>query len=131
MALWSKSLPASFCLSRYAPPLLSCETGWKWHRNFISSGFYTLGDVRAATSVELRVSKCATKMDGPNTKNPAVGSDSEQHVSDGWSCDQLTCVYATVLSQVGGDGEGLPTLLADVGPLPSVGPHVFLQVASG
>ncbi|MED6240841.1 hypothetical protein ATANTOWER_029221 [Ataeniobius toweri] len=66
MALWSKSSPASFCLSRYAPPLLSCETGWKWHRNFISSGFYTLGDVRAAMSVELRVSKCATKMDGPN-----------------------------------------------------------------
>ncbi|MED6255787.1 hypothetical protein ATANTOWER_015061 [Ataeniobius toweri] len=45
---------------------LSCETGWKWHQNFISSGFYTLGDVRAATSVELRMSKCATKMDGPN-----------------------------------------------------------------
>ncbi|MED6249663.1 hypothetical protein ATANTOWER_017709 [Ataeniobius toweri] len=44
MALWSKSSPVSSCLSRYAPPMRCPVTGGKWHRNFISSGFYTLGD---------------------------------------------------------------------------------------
>ncbi|MEQ2305529.1 hypothetical protein AMECASPLE_038853, partial [Ameca splendens] len=46
---------------------LSCETGGKWHRNSASQLVYAPSDVRAATSVELRVSKYAPKMDDPNT----------------------------------------------------------------
>ncbi|MED6280248.1 Dynein heavy chain 8, axonemal [Characodon lateralis] len=67
MALWSKSSPASFCLQICASVALSWETGGKWPRNSPSQPVYTPSDVRAATSVELRMSQCATKMDGPNT----------------------------------------------------------------
>ncbi|KAK5619623.1 hypothetical protein CRENBAI_011090 [Crenichthys baileyi] len=42
------------------------ETGGKWQRNFASRPVYTPSNVRAAMSVELRMSKCATKLDGPN-----------------------------------------------------------------
>ncbi|MED6278905.1 hypothetical protein CHARACLAT_028841 [Characodon lateralis] len=45
----------------------SCETGGKWPRNSASQPVYAPSDVRAATSVELRASKCATKMDDSNT----------------------------------------------------------------
>ncbi|MEQ2293317.1 hypothetical protein AMECASPLE_032097 [Ameca splendens] len=47
---------------------LSCETGGKWPRNSASEPVYAPSDVRAATSVELRMSKCATKKDGPNKR---------------------------------------------------------------
>ncbi|MED6262625.1 hypothetical protein ATANTOWER_023017 [Ataeniobius toweri] len=53
-------------LQTCASDALSCETGGKWPRNSASQPVYAPSDVRAATSVELRVSKCATKMDGPN-----------------------------------------------------------------
>ncbi|MEQ2286146.1 hypothetical protein AMECASPLE_039219 [Ameca splendens] len=66
MALWRKSLPATFYLSRYAPPL-RCPM-----RNLFSTGFIIPGDIRAATSVELLMSNCAAqpvyppKTDDPN-----------------------------------------------------------------
>lgn len=40
-------------------------------------------------------------------------------------------MYPPVFSQVTGNGEGLPTVLADIGPLARVRPHVFLQVTAG
>ncbi|MEQ2242737.1 hypothetical protein ILYODFUR_039072 [Ilyodon furcidens] len=49
---------------------LSFETGGKWPQNSPSQPVYTPSDVRAATSVELCMSKCATKMDGPNIPSP-------------------------------------------------------------
>ncbi|MEQ2305584.1 hypothetical protein AMECASPLE_039321 [Ameca splendens] len=45
---------------------LSFETGGKWQPNSASQPVYTPSDVSAVKSVELRMSKCATKMDGPN-----------------------------------------------------------------
>lgn len=48
-----------------------------------------------------------------------------------WPASCLTCVYPPVFSQVTGNGEGLPTVLADIGPLARVRPHVFLQVTTG
>ncbi|MED6242444.1 hypothetical protein ATANTOWER_004789 [Ataeniobius toweri] len=42
---------------------LSRETRGKWPRNKFFLQIYNPGDVRAAMSVELRMSKCATKMD--------------------------------------------------------------------
>ncbi|MEQ2301647.1 hypothetical protein AMECASPLE_038252 [Ameca splendens] len=61
MALWSKSSPASSCLSRNAPPIRCPGTGG-------NQPVYTSSDVRAATSVELCVKMC-DQMDGPNTFN--------------------------------------------------------------
>lgn len=42
----------------------------------------------------------------------------------------LTCVYAAVLGQVTGNGEGLATVSAGVRSLACVRPHVFLQVSA-
>ncbi|KAK5612656.1 hypothetical protein CRENBAI_009470 [Crenichthys baileyi] len=49
---------------------LSCETRGKWQRNSPSQPVYTPSDLRAVMSVELRMSKGATKMDDPNTTYP-------------------------------------------------------------
>ncbi|MED6275719.1 Protein dopey-1, partial [Characodon lateralis] len=66
MALWSKSSPSSFCLSRYAPPL-RCPVRQAGNGNkTLHLSRFMLPVTSAATSVELRVSKCATKMDVPN-----------------------------------------------------------------
>ncbi|KAK5614302.1 hypothetical protein CRENBAI_004274 [Crenichthys baileyi] len=45
----------------------SRETSGKWSRNKFFRQIYNPGDVTAAISVELRMSKCATKMDDSNT----------------------------------------------------------------
>ncbi|MEQ2243718.1 hypothetical protein ILYODFUR_009706 [Ilyodon furcidens] len=67
MALWSKSSPASFCLSRYAPPLRRpVRHAGNGHETLFTAGFTILGDVRAAMSVELRMFNCATKMNDSN-----------------------------------------------------------------
>ncbi|MED6251834.1 hypothetical protein ATANTOWER_003517 [Ataeniobius toweri] len=51
--------PASFCRSRYAS-LLRCPMRHAGNGNesLVSTGFIILGDVRAATPVELRMSNC-------------------------------------------------------------------------
>ncbi|MEQ2301563.1 hypothetical protein AMECASPLE_037330 [Ameca splendens] len=62
MALWNKSSPASFCLSRYAPPLRHpVRYAGNGNDRLFSAGFIIPGDVRAATSVELRMSNCAAQ----------------------------------------------------------------------
>ncbi|MEQ2201072.1 hypothetical protein XENOCAPTIV_007182 [Xenoophorus captivus] len=67
MAVLSKSSPASFSLSRYAPPL-RCPVRHVGNGNesLFSAGFIIPGDIRAAMSVELRMFNCATKMDDSN-----------------------------------------------------------------
>ncbi|MEQ2242140.1 hypothetical protein ILYODFUR_032805 [Ilyodon furcidens] len=65
---------ASFCRSRYVPPLLRPvrHTGIG-NKSLFSVSFIIPGDARAATSVELCMLNCATqsvyppKMDDPNT----------------------------------------------------------------
>ncbi|KAK5610274.1 hypothetical protein CRENBAI_007800 [Crenichthys baileyi] len=52
----------------YASDALSCETRGKWPRNSPPRPVLTLSDVRASTSVELRMSKCATKIDDPTSR---------------------------------------------------------------
>lgn len=47
-----------------------------------------------------------------------------------WRRPCLTSVDPPVLGQVTGQGEGLPTVLADVRPLAGVRPHVLLQISS-
>ncbi|MEQ2282021.1 hypothetical protein AMECASPLE_036253 [Ameca splendens] len=73
MAVWSKSSPACFCLSRYAPPMRHPVThAGNGNKSLFSTGFIIPGDVRAATSVELLMFNCAAqpvyliKMDDPN-----------------------------------------------------------------
>ncbi|MEQ2238689.1 hypothetical protein ILYODFUR_035779 [Ilyodon furcidens] len=79
MALWSKSSPASFCLSRYAPPM-------RRPVRQAGNGPKTLHLSRFMLPVtsELRMSKCATKMDDPNKqlKLQAVESESNQTPHD-------------------------------------------------
>ncbi|MEQ2236278.1 hypothetical protein ILYODFUR_010937 [Ilyodon furcidens] len=68
MAMWSKSSPASFCLSRYAPPMHHpVRHAGNGNESLFSTGFIIPGDVRAATSVELHMLNCAAKMDDPNS----------------------------------------------------------------
>ncbi|KAK5617227.1 hypothetical protein CRENBAI_010335, partial [Crenichthys baileyi] len=63
-----KGSPASFSLSRYAPPMrLPMRHAGNGNESLFSTGFIIPGDSRAATSVELRMSNCLTKMDDPNT----------------------------------------------------------------
>ncbi|MEQ2293729.1 hypothetical protein AMECASPLE_036453 [Ameca splendens] len=64
---------ASFCRSRYASPLCRpVRHAGNGNEGLISTGFIIRDDVRAATSVELRMSNCAAqpvyppKMDEPN-----------------------------------------------------------------
>ncbi|KAK5622620.1 hypothetical protein CRENBAI_000472 [Crenichthys baileyi] len=69
MALWRKSSPASFCLSRYAPPLRRPvrHTG-NGNKSLLSAGFIIPGDIIAAMSVELRMFNSATKIDDSNNR---------------------------------------------------------------
>ncbi|MEQ2172187.1 hypothetical protein GOODEAATRI_018553 [Goodea atripinnis] len=68
MALWSKRSPASFYLSRYAPPLCRpMRHAGSGKESLFSAGFIIPGDVRAVMSVELRMFNCVTKMDDSNT----------------------------------------------------------------
>ncbi|MED6249424.1 hypothetical protein ATANTOWER_013832 [Ataeniobius toweri] len=91
MALWRKSSPASSCLTRNAPPMRCPATGGKWPRNSASQPVYTPSDVRAATSVELRASKCATKMDGPNIYSCILHQHQKASGSD-YTLSQSECV---------------------------------------
>ncbi|MEQ2282720.1 hypothetical protein AMECASPLE_003676 [Ameca splendens] len=66
MAVWRKSLPASF-VSRYPPPMRSPERhAGNGNKSSFSAGFIVLGDVRAAASVEVCLFNCPTKMDDSN-----------------------------------------------------------------
>ncbi|MED6241341.1 hypothetical protein ATANTOWER_010247 [Ataeniobius toweri] len=90
MALWSKSSPAS-SLQICASVASTRETRWKWQHDFFFLRIYNPGDVRAAMSVELRISNCATKMDDSNTAlmSPSPQTSPPVPVIDKHSCIML------------------------------------------
>ncbi|MED6291811.1 hypothetical protein CHARACLAT_027463 [Characodon lateralis] len=75
MVMWRKSLPASFCLSRYAPPLpRPVRHAGNGNKSLFSAGFIIPGDVRAVTSVEL----CSSKWMTPTRRGAAASSGGVQ-----------------------------------------------------
>ncbi|MEQ2230955.1 hypothetical protein ILYODFUR_034495 [Ilyodon furcidens] len=68
MAMWRKGSPASFCLSRYAPPLCRpVRHAGNGDKSLVSAGFIIPGDITAAMPLELRMLNCAAQS-VPNKK---------------------------------------------------------------